>query len=161
MKNSDHTILFPIPLLNNRIGYGIFEMGDGAQRQSPNKLNSMKTPFNCLFSLLICMYWPSRTRTPSQSEIFCLIVSCSYTNRERMFHFGRLCWSCKANTYIRTERTSHSNSFETEYFTLRWCAGSEKPRHTIYVQIYKNVQNLVSYYSYDASFEHNKCHENV
>ena len=57
-----------------------------------------------LFSLLICMYWPSRTSTPSQSEIFCLIA-CSYTSRKRTFHFGRVYWSWKANTCIRAKRT--------------------------------------------------------
>ena len=57
-----------------------------------------------LFSLLICMYWPSKTSTPSQSEIFSF---CSYTNKQldRIFHFGRVCWSWKANTYIQAERT--------------------------------------------------------
>ena len=43
-----------------------------------------------LFSLLICMYWPSRTSTPFQSEIFSLS---SYMNKQldRIFHFGRVC----------------------------------------------------------------------
>ena len=50
------------------------------------------------------MYWSSRTSTPSQNEIFCLIA-CLYTRRERIFHFGRVCWSWKAITYIQAERT--------------------------------------------------------
>ena len=36
-----------------------------------------------LFSLLVCMYWPSRATTPSQSEIFCLIA-CSYDHKENI-----------------------------------------------------------------------------
>ena len=57
------------------------------------------------FSLLICMYWPSRTSTPSQSEIFCLIA-----------------WTLLAfPLFIRAER---------EYFTLGGCAGLGRPIHT-------------------------------
>ena len=40
-----------------------------------------------LFSLLVCMYWSSRTSTPSQSEIFCLIA-CSYTAEREYFTLG-------------------------------------------------------------------------
>ena len=57
-----------------------------------------------LFSLLICMYWPSVTSKPCQSEIFCLIA-CSYMRRERIFYFGSVCWSWKANRYMSAERT--------------------------------------------------------
>ena len=32
--------------------------------------------FCCLLSLLVCVYWPSRTSTPSQSEIFSQICYC-------------------------------------------------------------------------------------
>ena len=58
-----------------------------------------------LFCLLICMYWLSKTTTPSQSEIFSL---CWHTNKQldRIFHFVRVCWSWKANTYIWGERTT-------------------------------------------------------
>ena len=45
-----------------------------------------------------------RLEVRSQSEIFCLIA-CSFSSRERIFHFGRVCWSWKSNSYIRTERT--------------------------------------------------------
>ena len=31
-----------------------------------------------LLSLFVCMYWPSSTSTPCQSEIFSVIVTCSY-----------------------------------------------------------------------------------
>ena len=31
-----------------------------------------------LLSLLVCMYWPFSTTTPSQIEIFSVIVACSY-----------------------------------------------------------------------------------
>ena len=47
---------------------------------------------------------------------------------ERIFHFGRVYWSWKANTYIRAERSSHNNSLR-EYFTLGGCAGPERQIH--------------------------------
>ena len=58
-----------------------------------------------VLSLLVCMYWPSKTTTPSQSEIFSL---CWFTSKklDRIFHFGRVCWSWKANTYIPAERAT-------------------------------------------------------
>ena len=72
------------------------------------------------FSLLVCVYWPeifclkalvlsacmpSKTTTPSQSEIF---SHCWYMSKQldRIFHFLRVCWSWKANTYIPAERTT-------------------------------------------------------
>ena len=30
---------------------------------------------------------------------------------ERIFHFGRVCWSWQANTHIQAERASHNNIF--------------------------------------------------
>ena len=41
------------------------------------KWNIFSNLFCCLFSLLVCLYWPYRTNTPSQSEIFSVIVACS------------------------------------------------------------------------------------
>ena len=58
-----------------------------------------------LFSLLVCMYWPFKTSTPSQSEIFSL---CLYEQ-------GKSQWS---------------SSDYTEYFTLRGCTGLGRPIHT-------------------------------
>ena len=54
-----------------------------------------------LFSLLVCMYWPSRTSTPSQSEIFSQI-------RSTPLPFPLLIWA------------------EREYFTLGYADFSEK-----------------------------------
>ena len=70
------------------------------------------------------MYWPFRTSTPSQSEIFCLkavIVACS------------MYWP------FRTSTPSQSEIFclkalivdLREYFTLGGCAGPERPIATI------------------------------
>ena len=57
------------------------------------------------FSLLVCMYWPSRTSTPSQSEIFCLIA-----------------WTPLAfPLFVQAQR---------EYVTLGGCAGLGRPIHT-------------------------------
>ena len=50
-----------------------------------------------------------------------ILSQSSYCRFERIFHFGRVCWSWKAN--------SNNNSFETEYFTLGGCAGPERPIH--------------------------------
>ena len=58
-----------------------------------------------LFSLLICMYWPSKTRKPSQSEIFCLIAWTPLA-------FPLFVWA------------------EREYFTFGGCAGLGRPIHT-------------------------------
>ena len=57
-----------------------------------------------LFSLLICMYWPSRTSTSYQSEIFCLIAWTPLA-------FPLFVWA------------------EREYFTLAGCAGPGRPIH--------------------------------
>ena len=45
---------------------------------------------------------------------------------ERIFHFGRVCWSWQANTHIRAERASHlsnhdKNSFERIFHFGRVC----------------------------------------
>ena len=48
---------------------------------------------------------------------------------QKIFHFGRVCWSWQANTHIRAERASHNNSWR-EYITLEGCAGPRRPIHT-------------------------------
>ena len=90
-----------------------------------------------LFSLLICMYWPSRTSTPSQSKIFCLIA-CSYKQRENI-----LLWEgvvVLEGQYIHTSR--ENKSFETEYF---WPIHTyEQSECHAYQYIHKTVQNQIS-----------------
>ena len=44
----------------------------------PPKVKYFFKSYCSLLSLLVCMYWPSSTTTPSQSEIFSVIVTCSY-----------------------------------------------------------------------------------
>ena len=63
-----------------------------------------------LFSLLVCMYWPSRTSTPSQSEIFSQIRSnvlpfpCSYKQREYFTLGGSACPGRPIHTYEQREQ---------------------------------------------------------
>ena len=61
------------------------------------------------------------------------IYRTSYNNR-KIFHFRRVYWSWKANTYIRAERTSKRIALK-KYFTLGGCFGSERP----------NIQNKLQY----------------
>ena len=68
------------------------------------------------------MYWPFRTSTPSQSEIFCL--KALIVDLREYFTLG----GC-AGPERPIHRTSNNNSFETEYFTLGGCAGPERPIH--------------------------------
>ena len=64
--------------------------------------------------IVLGMEFPFRTRTPSQREIFSLtavILACV--------------WSWKFHCI--SERASHNNSCEREYFSLGGCAGPERP----------------------------------
>ena len=97
-----HSIFSVKGLLRSSSMY-IFWTGKTKHTVFPYNLMLYSVPKG-LFSLLVCMYWPSRTSTPCHSEIFSL---CPYINKQlgRIFHLGRVRRSWKANTYIRAERT--------------------------------------------------------
>ena len=117
--------------------------------------------FCCLFSLLVCLQWPCKSIRPCPSEIFCLSYFCclfsllicmqwlSKTSTlhtvkyslslyiramhwDRIFHFGRVCWSWKATAYIPTERTSNKNSWDRIFYLGRvwwsWKANQQRQR---------------------------------
>ena len=81
------------------------------------------------------MYWPFRTSTPSQSEIFCL--KALIVDLREYFKLSQSCYCCYWP--FRTSTPSQSEIFclkalivdLREYFTLGGCAGPERPIATI------------------------------
>ena len=102
-----------------------------------------------LFSLLVCMYWPSRTSTPSQSEIFCLIA-CSYEQRQNISLWKGVV--VLEGQYIHTSR--ENKSFETEYFRpiQTYIQAERMPFISIHPQNCAKVQNQVSCHKRKNSF---------
>ena len=88
-----------------------------------------------LFSLLVCMYWPSRTSAPSQSEIFHLIA-----------------WTPLAfPLFVWVER---------EYFTLGGCAGLGRPIYT-YKQREQDLGDRILISMHPQNCAKSWCYTNV
>ena len=151
---------------------------------SPNKLKVMKT--TC-FSLSLCsyvfMYWLELFCLKAlvlSARIYVLdfqdyytftkwnilsdqikYIACSLAHiwAERIFHFGRVCWSWKINTYIQAERTRalRQNISEQYIHTNR----ENKPHFTVYEQVCLIVSNQVSCHKLEKLNSWLVCDEKV
>ena len=115
------------------------------------KWNIFSNLFSCLFSLLVCMYWPFRSKTPSQSEIFYVIVASSVywpfktsTPSQSEIFFQSYSLACSLSSYVciglarpplkgqYTEQATITilRKYSLPCFTLGGSTGHERPIHT-------------------------------
>ena len=104
-----------------------------------------------LLSLLVCMYWPSRTSTPSQKGN--ILSNCLLVNQQRE---NISLWEgvlVLEGQYIHTSR--ESNSFETEYFWLipthqhtlpKWNILSDQINSIAFSLAHTNRENTIHMY---------------
>ena len=92
----------------------LINFGTGKIKQGiPPQSNGMNSTFSlslleifCLQSLVLSAHMYVLTFQDQHTlPKWNILIACSYMSRERIYHFGKVCWSWKANTYIRAERT--------------------------------------------------------
>ena len=103
------------------------------------KWNILSSCYCGLLSLLVCVYWPARTSTPSQSEIFsqAVIVACSLCSYVCIglpgpAHPPKVKYSLKAIFVVSVERSNTAyNSLHIDCIGFMSWVSKDQTQHTI------------------------------
>ena len=103
------------------------------------KWNILSSCYCGLLSLLVCVYWPARTSTPSQSEIFsqAVIVACSLCSYVCIglpgpAHPPKVKYSLKAIFVVSVERSNTAyNSLHINCIGFMSWVSKDQTQHTI------------------------------